>query len=253
MSSFDGKWVLITGASKGLGRELAKEFARNGANLLVTARSSNLLDNLRSEIQSKFAMDCQIVAGDICEPGVFKELCQAAREKQIEVLVNNAGLVSIDRLEDVSEERIESMVNLNLLVPIKLTRAILPDFRARHQGTIININSSAGRKPVAKHVVYSATKHGLRGFSEALKDEVKGEGIRILDVSPGKMATELFTADGKDLDMSDFMSPQEIAEVTIRLLQMEPGSISILVVRSQPGRHWILVRSQSIWMETGVS
>ena len=220
MSSFDGKWVLITGASKGLGRELAKEFARNGANLLVTARSTQLLEDLQSEIQKEFGRNCQIVAGDICESRVFKEVFQAAHEKQIEILVNNAGMLSIDLLEDVSEERIESMVSLNLLVPIKLTRALLPDFKARHRGTIININSSAGRKPVAKHVVYSATKHGLRGFSEALKDEVKGEGIRILDVSPGKMATDLFTADGKELDMSSFMSPREIAEITIRLLQM---------------------------------
>lgn len=220
MSSLDGKWVLITGASKGLGRELAVEFACNGANLLLTARSSNLLEKLKIEIEEDHSRECQIIAGDICEPDVFKKICQTARDKQIEILVNNAGLVSIDRLEDVSEERIETMINLNLLVPIKLTRALLPDFRARQQGTIVNINSSAGRKPVARHVVYCATKHGLRGFSEALKDELKGEGIRILDVSPGKMATDLFAADGKDLDMSNFMSPREIAEVTVRLLQM---------------------------------
>lgn len=220
MSSIEGKWVLVTGASKGLGRELAIEFARNGANLLITARNLVLLEALKEEITRKFHRKCRIVAGDICDSMVFDDLCNAADELAVQILVNNAGLVSIDLLEDAGEERIEKMVNLNLLVPIKLTRRLLPAFKKNQAGTIVNINSSAGRKPAAKHVVYTATKHGMRGFSDALKEEIKGQGIRILDISPGKMATDLFSADDKELDMSNFMAPQEIAEVTIQLLQM---------------------------------
>jgi short-subunit dehydrogenase len=168
----------------------------------------------------RFQGECRIVAGDICEPSTFNRLCDVAIEVGVDVLVNNAGLVSIDLLEEADEERIEKMVNLNLLVPIKLTRRLLPKFKENQNGTIVNINSSAGRKPAAKHVVYTATKHGMRGFSDALKEEIKGLGIRILDISPGKMATDLFNADGKTLDMSNFMPPREIAEITIRLLQM---------------------------------
>lgn len=220
MTSLENKWVLITGASKGLGKELAFEFAKAGASLILAARSEELLSELSKSVQRQFNSDVLIVAGDICEDRVLDELTQAALDKQIEILVNNAGLVSINLLEDVSVERIELMVNLNLLAPIKLTKAVIPMFKARRSGTVLNINSTAGKKAVPNHTIYCATKHGITGFSEALKLEVKGMGIRIFNVSPGKMATDLFAADGKEMDTAAFIPPREVAEVTVRLLQM---------------------------------
>ncbi|MCF7955485.1 MAG: SDR family NAD(P)-dependent oxidoreductase [Phycisphaerae bacterium] len=220
MLSFENKWVLITGASKGLGKELAFAFADAGANLILTARSGDLLGGIAESIKKTHGVRCDVIAGDICSADVFDEVCKAAIERDIEVLVNNAGIVSIDLLEDVSVERIEMMVQLNLLVPIKLTRAVIPMFKKRRAGTIVNINSTAGRKAVAEHAVYCATKHGMTGFAEALKMEVKGMGIRVFNVSPGKMATELFTADDKDIDTSAFIPPREVAETAVRILQM---------------------------------
>ena len=220
MTSFENKWILITGASKGLGKELAFEFAKGGANLILCGRSLELLGEIGGSVEKEYGVQCCIVAGDICDAEVFEEVCNAAVEHEIEVLVNNAGVVSIDLLEDVSVERIELMVDLNLLVPIKLTRAVIGMFKNRRHGTIVNINSTAGRRAVANHAIYCATKHGLRGFSEAVKMEVKGLGIRVFNVSPGKMSTELFAADGKDVDTAAFIPPQEVAETTVRILQM---------------------------------
>jgi short-subunit dehydrogenase len=220
MVSFENEWVLVTGASKGLGKELAFAFAGVGANLILVARSADLLGGIAESIEKTHEVQCDVIAGDICSADVLDKVCRAAIARGIEVLVNNAGVVSIDLIEDVSVERIELMTELNLLVPIKLTRAVIPMFKKRRGGTIVNINSTAGKRAVAEHAVYCATKHGMMGFSETLKLEVKGMGIRVFNVSPGKMATGLFAADGKDMDTSAFIPPQEVAEATVRILQM---------------------------------
>ena len=217
---FENEWVLVTGASKGLGKELAFAFAGAGANLILVARSGDLLGGIAESIAKTHGVQCDVIAGDICSAEVLDEVCKAAIARDIDVLVNNAGVVSIDVLEDVSVERIELMVELNLVVPIKLTRAVIPMFKKRRGGTIVNVNSLAGRKAVSEHAVYCATKHGMMGFSETLKLEVNGMGIRVFNVSPGKMATELFAADGKDWDTSAFIPPKEVAETTVRILQM---------------------------------
>ena len=221
MTTLAGKWALVTGASKGFGNVLAEHFAEAGMHLLLSARDAELLGQTKQRVERR-GVQCRVVAGDITDDGVLGALVEAALEVEVEIVVNNAGIVIIETLEDHTLEQVEKEIALNLVVPIKLTRALIPFFKARNSGTIVNVNSAGGKKPVPDHTVYCATKYGLNGFAEALKLEVKEHGIRVMNVSPGKMATDLFRAAGKDWDTSEFIPPEEVARAVVSLLQLSP-------------------------------
>ena len=211
------KWILITGASKGLGREMALVFAQAGGDLILTARSGDLLEQVADEVRN-CGGQCINVVGDLCDGAVLDQVKALALDKQIDVLVNNAGIVDITTLEDVSDQRVRDVIEINLLVPIQLTKAVIGMFKQRKAGIIVNINSAGGKRPVPDHTIYCASKYGLNGFVESLKIEVKSLGIRILNVCPGKMATDLFAAAGRDMDTAAFIPPREIAEGVLYLL-----------------------------------
>jgi len=218
-NEFSSQWILITGASKGLGKELALEFADAGGNLVLAARNGQLLDEVKREVQQR-GVECLTVAGDITDGAVLRDVVALGLDKEVNVLVNNAGIVSIDLLEDVAVEEIDHLIQLNLLAPIKLTHALLPLLKDRKSGTIINVISAGAKKPVLHHAVYCASKYGLLGFNETLKLELKGYGIRVLSVCPGKMATELFNAAGRPMDTAAFIPPKEIAAAVLYMLRM---------------------------------
>jgi len=218
-SSLKDKWILITGASKGLGKEMAVIFAEAGANLILTARSDELLDKLRADIVAG-GSQCINVIGDLRNDTVLDSVKSICLEKQIDVLVNNAGIVDIGKLEGVADERMDEVIELNLLVPMKLTKGVIEMFKARNSGVIVNVNSAGGKKPIPDHATYCASKYGFNGFTETLKFEIKGFGIRIINVCPGKMATELFNAAGCPMDTEAFIPPREVAEGVLYMLQM---------------------------------
>ncbi|MDP7288411.1 MAG: SDR family oxidoreductase [Phycisphaerae bacterium] len=217
--SLKDKWILITGASKGLGREMAIIFAQAGANLILTARSAELLEELKAGIVAG-GTECINVVGDLRDGAVLDKVKSLCIEKQLDVLVNNAGVVDITKLEGVSDERIDEVIELNLIVPIKLTKAVIGMFKDRKRGVIVNVNSAGGKKPIPDHSIYCASKYGFNGFDESLKLEIKGFGIRIVNVCPGKMATDLFKAAGRDMDTEAFLPPREIAEGVLYMLEM---------------------------------
>ena len=215
------KWILITGASKGLGREMALLFAEAGANLILTARSAELLEELKARVVATGA-ECITVVGDLRDSSVLESIKSLCIDKQLDILVNNAGVVDITKLEDVSDERVDEVIELNLVIPIKLTKAVIEMFKTRKRGVIVNVNSTGGKKPVPDHTIYCASKYGFNGFAETLKLEIKGFGIRVISVCPGKMATELFNAAGRPMDTDAFISPREVAEGVLYMLEMSP-------------------------------
>jgi 3-oxoacyl-[acyl-carrier protein] reductase len=220
-SSLKDNWILITGASKGLGKEMAILFAQAGANLILTARSAELLDELKSRFLAG-GSKCITIAGDLRDASVLGSVKSLCIEKQIDILVNNAGVVDITPLEGVSDERVDEVIELNLTIPIKLTKGVIEMFKTRKRGVIVNVNSAGGKKPVPDHTIYCASKYGFNGFAEALKLEIKGFGIRIVNVCPGKMATELFTAADREMDTEAFIDPREVAEGVLYMLEMSP-------------------------------
>ena len=230
MKPFENQWILITGASKGFGKVLAFEFARVGGNLILTARSTEKLNAVKAQVE-ELGAECLTVAGDLVDDAVREEVEGLCLEKELDILVNNAGIVRIELLEDHSLENVDRLVAINLTVPIKLTRALIPLFKRRRAGTIVNVNSAGGKKAVDHHTVYCATKYGLNGFADALRLEVKEYGIRVVNVAPGKMATKLFEAAEHPLDMARFIPPEEVAGALVHMLQLSerccPSDIAI--------------------------
>ncbi len=221
MTTLANRWILITGASSGLGKAMAMEFAAAGAHLILNARNAERLGQVQEQA-GQSGVECLTVVGDVTEGAVRDSLVKLGLDKELDILINNAGIVSIEPHEEIAPERIEYLIALNLTAPILLTQAFLPMFKARGSGTLVNINSGGGRNPGLHHATYCASKYGLRGFAESLRLEVKGQGIRILEIFPGKMATELFVNAGREMDTAKFIPPEEVAAALLNLLQMSP-------------------------------
>jgi short-subunit dehydrogenase len=192
MSRFQGKTVVITGASSGIGEACARKFVQEGANVVLAARSKEPLDKLASELGSSVA---HAVPTDISDVGACKKLLQEAvsRFGRIDVLVNNAAHNFRGAFEDLPMEDILQILHVNLRAPMVLTRLALPTMRSQGAGNVVNVASLAGRFPLDDEATYSATKFALRIFSFAVAEELRDTGIRISVVSPGPVDTGFIT------------------------------------------------------------
>ena len=183
----ENKWVLITGSSKGLGKELAFVFADNNFNVVIHGRDSAKLEEVKKEILKR-NVECEIVEGDLVEEETINKLENISKEKNIFVLINNAGYGIKETLEEMDENEIDLLVKTNLIAPIKLTkRLILP--LEKNNGSIININSVSGLEFQQDRTIYCASKWGLRGFSETFRLEALKKGINILNIYLSRVKT----------------------------------------------------------------
>lgn len=184
------KSVLITGSSKGLGKELALVFASKKYDVILHGRNKKDLEKVKNQI-SKFNVECYVVVGDLKDYKTIEKLSKISKEKNISLLINNAGLHCPHLpLEKTDDNIIEDIITTNLLVPIKLTKRVYNYFMQKEDGAIININSMSGQQNHELRTIYSASKWGLRGFSETFKLEAKKYNVRILDVYPSRIKTK---------------------------------------------------------------
>jgi len=182
--------VLVTGSSKGLGRELALTFARKGHGVILHGRDEARLAQVRQEIEA-LPSPVAVVRGDITDERTLRHLLDAARTWKIDVLINNAGAYLSAPIEETSLLDAERILKTNLCTPVWLTLAIYPLFRERGHGLIVNINSLAGKGFNDQEAAYCASKWGLRGFMGSFKFEARKHGISVLDVYLGKMRTDM--------------------------------------------------------------
>ncbi|MGD8317947.1 MAG: SDR family oxidoreductase [Myxococcales bacterium] len=192
MTRFDGKTVVITGASAGIGASCARKFAAHGANVVLAARSAEPLRRLAEELGTDVA---HAVPTDVSNVAACERLLEEAKSRfgGIDVLVNNAGYNSRGPVERVPVEEMIQVLEVNLRAPLVLTKLVLPTMRAQGAGTIVNVASLAGRFPLDGEATYSATKFGLRVFSFALAEELRDTNIRVAVVSPGPVDTGFIT------------------------------------------------------------
>jgi len=190
--SLKDKVVLITGASSGFGEDAAHLFAREGAAVVLSARRIDRLQVLAQQIQDEGG-EALALPVDISERLEIEAMMQVVFEiyGRVDILFNNAGFGRLDFLENLNPLRdIETQVAVNLLGTIQVVRVILPSMIARRQGHIINMASVAGIIGAPTYSIYSATKFGIRGFTEALRREVSPFGIKVSGIYPGSAATE---------------------------------------------------------------
>ncbi len=193
MSEINGKVVIITGASSGLGEATAHRLAKNGAKLVLGARREDRLEALRDAIVEQGGEAIYRVT-DVTDRGQVEALAQAAKEAygRIDVLINNAGLMPLSPLDQLKVDEWEQMVDVNIKGVLYGIAAVLPTMREQHAGHIINLSSVAGHVVFPSAAVYCATKYAVKALSEGIRQE-GGEEIRSTNISPGAVATELTT------------------------------------------------------------
>ena len=209
---FKDKTVIITGGSEGVGAATARLFADAGANLMLVARNKKNLEAVAEELRDKtkveiFAMD--VTDADACIDVFKKSQFEFGR---VDILVNNAGYHARGMVEDVEAAELARVVDVNLRAPIMLSRIALPYLRESGEGAIINVGSLAGRTPVPGAATYSSTKAGLRAFSLALAEELRGGKIKVGLVSPGPINTAFIMSDMNKVSDITFSQPMSTAE-----------------------------------------
>lgn len=198
--NFNKKWVLITGASSGLGRAIALYMAKEeNANLVVAARRTGRLEQLKKEIQSSGDSKVEIVTVDLSEPGGAEDLFKKATEAvDIYAVINNAGITFYGKTEIAHLERFEKIIDVNLKALMVLSLKFLSWFEKKGEGAILNITSAAGLIPTPFQLIYSASKHAAQTFTEGLRLENRKSKVAISSFAPGGIATELLTKSGLD-------------------------------------------------------
>lgn len=222
---FQGKTVIITGGSEGVGAATARRFAEAGANLVLVARGKRKLEALAEELRGR--TEVKTASMDVCDEDACTNLFRKAEYEfeAIHYLVNNAGFHARGPVARQSTEDLARMVDVNLKAPILLSRLVIPYLERAGGGAIVNVASLAGRTPVPNAATYSATKFGLRAFTFALAEELRGSGIKLAAVSPGPVDTG-FIMDNidrvADITFSQPMSTaDEVAEEIMRLMLNE--------------------------------
>jgi uncharacterized protein len=189
-----GKNIVITGASGGIGAEIAKLCAESGANLVLIARSIAKLEQLQTELQQKHQVRVDVYQLDVSDTDKVKEVFTAifAEMGEIDILVNNAGFGVFREAHAATMDEIKGMFDVNVVGLMACTSMVLPKMRERRFGHIINIASQAGKIATPKSSVYSATKHAVLGYTNSLRMELSDFNVLVTSVNPGPIATNFF-------------------------------------------------------------
>ncbi|HEV2187594.1 MAG TPA: SDR family oxidoreductase [Stellaceae bacterium] len=220
MQSSNRPVALITGASSGIGAALAREFARHGHDLVLSARRVAPMETLAEELRRSGAA-VTIIPADLAEPGAAVALVReiAAAGIEIEVLVNNAGLGAIGPFAQIDPARDAEILQVNIVALTELTRALLPQMLTRKHGKIVLVASTASFLPCPNMAVYAASKAYVRSFGEALAQEIVGSGVGVNVLCPGATETEFSEVAGGRFSRSQMrriMSADEVARVGYR-------------------------------------
>lgn len=212
------KTALITGASGGIGYELAKVHSENGDDLVLVARTKNKLDELKKELEEKYKINVYTIGKDLSLSGSAKEVYDEVNKHNmvVDYLENNAGFGDFGFFAESGWTKQEQMINLNVLALTHLTRLFLPDMINRGSGKILNVASTASFQPGPTMAVYFATKAFVLSFSEALNNEVSEHGISVTALCPGPTQSGFQDAasmkDSRLFKGNNFPSSKEVAE-----------------------------------------
>lgn len=213
-----GKWALVTGASAGIGVALARELAAGGANLLLTARRKERLQQLAQELSATHQIRTEVFAADLAQPDAPQQIFAFTLAKQIEIdlLVNNAGFGSYGEFATAETQRLLDMVQVNCGAVAHLTRLYLPQMLQRRRGDILIVASTASFQAVPFISIYAATKAFDLLLAEGLAEEARPFGVRICALCPGSTQSEFHEVAGQ-AGLSAAMKNQETAEKVARV------------------------------------
>ncbi len=220
------KVAIVTGASDGIGREIALKLAKEGVSLALVARNEEKLKEVKKESEESGSPKVEIYPCDLRN----KDDIKISAEKiisdfgNVNVLINNAGIwQKVDQLDTATLEDIENVITTNLVGVVMMTRMILPNLRNQSDAAIINVSSHSGIEAKAGQSVYCSSKWGVTGFTETLRVDLKGSGIRVAGVYQGGTKTKLFEkANDPKSEFDKFSEPSDLADVVVFMLSRPP-------------------------------
>ena len=228
MNSISGKTILLTGASGGIGKAIARQLAQQQTTIIAVSRSLSTLDLVCHEIESlgSKAIAIPFDLTNVKElPALVEQVNQAG---SVDILINNAAVEKFSAFADYSLADLQSMLTTNLLAVMELSRLILADMQAQNSGHLVNIASLAGKKGTPYNSVYSATKAGLIMWSDALRQELHDTGVNVSVVAPGYVDAGMFTKLGMDKpEFANPCPPEAVAEAVLKAIAQNKAEITV--------------------------
>ena len=226
-----GKNCLITGSTGGLGKEIAREFAKNGCNLFLTGRNIEKLNSLKDELEkNQIKIDFQ--QADLSDTDEIQKLFEKVKStfSSIDILVNCAGVFPVKLLSDSTIDDFEKCFSVNVKAAFLLCKEFSQGMISKKWGRIVNIASSGAYNGRGKTVIYRASKHALLGLSRSLHSELREHNVRTFCVSPGPIKTsmghDIIKNENPDERFDSFMNPDEIAEFIVYLISFDNEMVS---------------------------
>jgi NADP-dependent 3-hydroxy acid dehydrogenase YdfG len=227
----DGRWAVVTGASRGIGAEVARRLVADGARVALVARSRDALESLARDLGGGDAIP---VPSDLGDPGALERASRRILELAggaPDIVVNNAGAFSIAPAHEASVDVFRQTLETNLTAPFALVRAVLPGMLARGSGHLVTLGSIADRAVFPGNAAYAASKHGLRALHEVLRAELRGSGVRASLVSPGPVDTELWDPIDPDRQpgftpRARMLTPADVADA-VRWVLLAPVTVNV--------------------------
>jgi short-subunit dehydrogenase len=222
----DGKRVLLTGATGGIGEAIARTLHGRGAHVILSGRKTEVLEGLRDELGERV----EVIAADLSDSAEVMRL--ARQSDSVDVLVANAALPGTGALDSFSHEEIDRTLDINLRAPIQLSRALTPSMVERGAGHVVLISSLAGKIPSPDSSIYCATKFGLRGFGYSLNIELRGTGVGVTTVFPGFIREAgMFADSGVKLPPGvGTSSPQDVADAVLAGIEKNRPEVNVAPV-----------------------
>ncbi len=238
---FSGKRALVTGATKGLGREIALKFAEAGCDIAATGRDQGELDSLANEV-SAMGRRCEIMKADLASTEETLRMAEHFLEvmQPLDILVNNAGVALLKNVVNLDPEHWDTVLNVNLRAPALISKAVANHMIANGEGVIVNISSAAGVTGLKEHAAYCASKFGLVGLSQVMALELGPHNIRVNVVAPTVVMTEMGIKVWSDpakskpmlakIPLNRFAQPVNIADAVMFLASEEASMINGVVL-----------------------
>jgi len=228
--------AVITGASSGVGKSLAIQLSDAGYRVVLAARSEDKLNAIAEEIQFKGG-NSLVVPTDVSQPEQINNLKDRALEYgDVSVVINNAGLGKFSKVEDVAIEDWDRQLDVNLRASFLVSQAFIPGMKQRLNGTLAFMNSVAGKKGYAHSAAYVASKYGMRGLADSLREELREDNIKVISIHPGAVDTPFWDGIGVNLPREEMLSTHTLAQSIVHAIQ-SPGNFAVeeLVVRRTAG------------------
>ncbi len=243
-------FALITGASRGLGKEIARELAQRNYNLLLVSLKGEELAEVSSEMESRYNIKVFYYEADLSESqAVFQVAAWALSKGPVSILINNAGIGGTSAFDEASTEYIDNIIQLNIRATSLLTRLILPELKCRKQAFILNVASMASFSPIAYKTVYPASKAFIWSFSRGLYEELKDTGVFVSVIHPGPMRTNSDVI--KRIEKQKFfgrmgvVNTEKIAKIAVNNLLNHD---SLIIPGFMNKLNWLMIRIVPVWL-----